>query len=88
MMKLTLQVPVPIFKVAMFSQAILIILTLDTQVMDVLSRHYFRYFQVNFDKPCKFWDHGDGKYLLFSAQVGGRLVSKGCVKKNSTFVFS
>jgi len=30
------------------------------KVMDVLSRHYFRYFQVNFDKPCKFWD-GDGQ---------------------------
>jgi len=34
---------------------------LHPKVIEVLGHNYFRYFQVNFNKPCKFWANGDGQ---------------------------
>lgn len=31
------------------------------KVVDLVGENYFRFFQVNFNKPCKFWDDRDGQ---------------------------
>lgn len=34
---------------------------LNPLLVNLLAKNYFRYFQVDFSRPCKFWPDGDGK---------------------------